>query len=862
MRNGERMEPLERAAWVLVVGGLALGLTVVASGCEKDPFAPAVDGFSPIQLGILYEMRLGNPPPDPTNRFADDPTAARFGQLLFFDRDFSGMVKTADPQGLHGGRSGMPGVVGQVGCQDCHDPQRWFTDVRTMPNSTSLGTDWTKRNTPGLVNSAYYRWFGWAGVGDSMWNQVLIAVEADAVMNSTRLRVAHTLFNKYRAQYELLFGPLPDRVASLPADGKPKAPDGVWESNQLTDDDRKLINGIFANYGKALAAYIRRLKSGDAPLDAYIEGDRNALSPAAKRGLQLFLGKANCVQCHLGVDRSNPYRSTTLTDNLFHNTGVPEAALDADGQPINGLPAEDDGRSEALTKLSTSKFTVAGAFSDQPMPDKLVDVPPSDLSPDVVAQRVKRFDGQFRTKGLREISVTGPYMHNGAFQTLQEVVEFYNRGGGDPGTYVGTKDPALQPLELTASERSDLVTFLTEALTGAPVDATLTVALSDQPPDGGADMAPPADMTSGFPDLGPGGPGDGGHRDTADFGGPAQMTGDNLPAGVVPSSIPTPPVPESGPAWPAPATPQLFQWQGSQVDFLDRNGQPCKGSIALATSDHATCYADAMGTLVCAGSIYTNNFGPVFTQVMPVVGQVKQILLSSTVGTPEANAACVLASDGSFSCMGDDSRVGLPASPIFMPFSVGIPIRHLATGTWDQLCGVQDDGAVFCSTSTIWPPRGAGTAMHSFWVSPSGQFYFDNPDVYRASNGRTDALVTIAGLATTFSSFGTPGKVVDGYIDTMTTRACWLESSGHVICRDLMGAMPPGPPSPAYDLFGGGVLAMAADGYSNNICAAKRDGSLWCMGSNARGQLGTGRIGPQPAPAPIPLPSPLPVYCQ
>jgi hypothetical protein len=271
-----------------------------------------------------------------------------------------------------------------------------------------------------------------------------------------------------------------------------------------------------------------------------------------------------------------------------------------------------------------------------------------------------------------------------------------------------------------------------------------------------------------------------------------------------------------------------------------------------------------MGFLFCAGNIGATDFGPQFVQVMSV-GGVKQIFLSPTVNSSEDNAACVRMSNGDFSCLGDGTRAGLPQTSVFTEYRIGMPVQHLATGTWDQACAVVDGGPVICSTPATGPMM-VGTATRSFWVGPDGQYHFDEPGVFRASSGRTEALVTAAGLQTAFGSFGIAGRVVDGYIDGMMSRTCWLESNGHVICRDLIGPMPmpmpAGPPPPAYDIFGGGVLAMAADGYSNNICAVKRNGTLWCMGTNARGQLGTGSYTSVGMPTPIPIPSPFALFCQ
>lgn len=154
---------------------------------------------------------------------------------------------------------------------------------------------------------------------------------------------------------------------------------------------------------KAIAAYQRTILSGNSAYDRFKAGDRNALSPRAQRGLALFEGKARCAKCHSGFN---------FTDEGYHNPGV---GMDKK-QP-------DLGRYE-VTKRAVNK-------------------------------------GAFKTPTLRDVARRRPYMHDGSMQTLREVIEFYDRGGF-PNPWLS---PEKVPLNLTAEEREDLVTFL-ESLTG------------------------------------------------------------------------------------------------------------------------------------------------------------------------------------------------------------------------------------------------------------------------------------------------------------------------------------------------------------------------------------------------------------
>ena len=156
------------------------------------------------------------------------------------------------------------------------------------------------------------------------------------------------------------------------------------------------------NLAKAIAAFERTVLSGDAPFDRVQAGDESALSIQAWEGMQLFFGKANCSSCHAGPN---------FTDNGFHNIGV---SFDAE--------KPDLGRFE-ISKLAGDK-------------------------------------GSFKTPTLREIAKTAPYMHDGSLATLEEVVEYYDKGG-TPNEFL---DEELFPLKLSADQKAALVAFLKEGL--------------------------------------------------------------------------------------------------------------------------------------------------------------------------------------------------------------------------------------------------------------------------------------------------------------------------------------------------------------------------------------------------------------
>ena len=418
---------------------LALGLLV---GCGDDGGGQLVDGmFTDAEWEQVQQFLLvDGPAPTPTNRFADDEMVAAFGKKLFFEKRYAGPLTTDS-------ELGQAGETGKVGCITCHNPESYFSDSRA-DNRTSLGAARTGRNTPSLVNVSYYEWGNWAGAHDSFWKQGANTPETKDNAGGNRLGFAHMLWDHYRDEYNALFDPDLDPAldpahadaARFPPQGKPKSsdadPDGPWEL--MDPDDQIIINRIMSNVGKSFDAYERKLISKNSPFDRYVEGDFSALTASAKRGLKLFIGKAGCDSCHTG---------STFSDQKFHNTGVMQSR-----DPL------DQGRYSDIPKAVNNTFNGASMYSDDPVAGaaKLEGVVQSD-----------EVRGQFRTKSLRHLTATAPYMHDGSLDTLEDVVRFYNEGGASTG-FPGTKSSLMVPLNLTSGEIDDLVAFLS-SLTGEPV---------------------------------------------------------------------------------------------------------------------------------------------------------------------------------------------------------------------------------------------------------------------------------------------------------------------------------------------------------------------------------------------------------
>ena len=414
-------------------------------GAGGDPLVPTltpVEATAARTLGPLPAV-----PANTTNMYADMPTAATLGQRLFFDKRYSGaLATTEDP--LIGGLGTM-GDTGKIACASCH-AGRGLDDRRSKPGNVSLGADFLSRNSLPLVNSSFYQWTNWAGRFAAQWELPMAVVENAKNMNGDRMRVVHLIFDKYKADYEAVFGGTLDAAigtdaARFPASAKPKpagGTDGPWEA--MAAADREIANRIFANFGKALEAYMRKLVSRNAPLDRFVAGNVAALGDDEIRGLKLFVGGANCISCHSGP---------TMSDGGFHNIGVQQTGAH--------VPAADNGRFADVTPLVGSAFNVDGVYSDNRTSGRLTGLTATPPETD---------KGLFRTSSLRGIAETAPYMHAGQLGTLEDVVAFYDRGGD--AAAVGTKDAKMVPLGLSTRDRADLVAFL-RALSGDAVPAAL-----------------------------------------------------------------------------------------------------------------------------------------------------------------------------------------------------------------------------------------------------------------------------------------------------------------------------------------------------------------------------------------------------
>lgn len=405
------------AAAVLV---LAAALTTVAAtrgGRWSDEELEVLRGLS---LSALEPL-----PADPTNRVADDPQAVKLGHRLFFDTRLSSN--------------------GKVSCATCHVPDREFQDG--TPLAAGVGT--TDRRTMPVAGTAYSPFLFWDGRKDSQWAQALGPLESAVEHGGSRAQYAHVVAEHYRDEYERTFGPLPD-LSAIPRAAGP-VPDpaarAAWEA--MSVEQRVAVTQVYVNVGKAIAAYERRLQYAPSRFDRYadalVENGRapeGVLTSDEIAGLRLFIGKANCTQCHDGP---------LFTNNEFHNTGVPASAA---------IAKTDHGRTNGAKDVLADEFNCRSRWSDAK------GGPCSEL--EFLVAEGHTLERAFKVPSLRNVADRAPYMHAGQFASLGEVVAHYNRAPAAPAGHT-----ELKPLRLNARELEQLAAFLRTLSGGTAAPAEL-----------------------------------------------------------------------------------------------------------------------------------------------------------------------------------------------------------------------------------------------------------------------------------------------------------------------------------------------------------------------------------------------------
>jgi cytochrome c peroxidase len=383
---------------------LLLLTVLVACGKVPSPEVASIRAeFSAEELERLLRCAPLPAPVDATNGVLLDDQAFELGHTLFYDPRLSG--------------------DGATSCATCHDPARDWTDGRVH----RVAASGVERNTPSLWNTALNRWFFWDGRADSLWAQALGPIENPMEMGGDRAAVAALVAADadLRGRYSAVFGQPPD------------------------DRTAAAVDEVFANVGKALAAFEARILTEDTPFDRFVRGlgsgdaeDLAALGPRARAGARLFFGSARCHLCHHGPQ---------LSDLEFHDIRIASASPPEAGRhagiaqvlrdPFNGLGAHSDDAEGARTKLA-------------------------------YLTRTGHQRGEWKTPGLRNVARTAPYMHSGVYPDLAAVLEHYStlQDAASPAHPGGER--ILVPLDLSEQDKSDLLAFL-EALSSPPAHADL-----------------------------------------------------------------------------------------------------------------------------------------------------------------------------------------------------------------------------------------------------------------------------------------------------------------------------------------------------------------------------------------------------
>lgn len=353
---------------VLIGIGLVLLIQALTSCTTRsgDPGRVSTKRVKPVGPVMAIEKPpLGLPNiPVPT----DNPPTLRtvaLGRELFYDKRLS--------------------LNNSISCASCHNPQLNFTDGRMR--STGVGGKTGQRNAPSVLNAAYDRTLFWDGRARSLEEQVGGPMSNSVEMNQPHEVAVSKLASDpaMRERFEQAFGPGPVTLGKIE---------------------------------QAIASFERTLVSGDSPFDRYeYGGDRKALSPAAIRGLAVFMDpqRGNCASCHLITGKY-----ALFTDGLFHNIGV---------------GVDDQGN---ITDLG--RYTETLRETDK---------------------------GAFKTPSLRNVARTAPYMHDGKLKTLQAVVDFY-AGHGNSNPYL---DKRIASIRLSGKDRQDLVEFLKSLSSSVPPNA-------------------------------------------------------------------------------------------------------------------------------------------------------------------------------------------------------------------------------------------------------------------------------------------------------------------------------------------------------------------------------------------------------
>ncbi len=360
---------LDAKAWIFFCGLAAVDVTISTAAAACPEHLQFLESRCEQWQSHVLPQSI---PAARGNAFADNEAAAALGMKVFYDNRFS--------QSASG-----------VACANCHDPEHAFAERK----ATSHTIREVSRNAPDLINAAWYTSSHfWDGKVDNLWSAPLFTLEQEDEMGSSRLSAVRTLASIYRIRYEKIFGSMPDLsdTKRFPLSGKPGTP----QFDAMSEQDKDLVNQVYVNLGKALEAYMRKLAAGRSPFDDFMNGSAKSLGIDAQRGMVAFT-RHGCDSCHSGP---------TFTDEGFHDLGYPGKS----GRP------QDPARAGGMAFASKWQFSSTSKFAD----------PPGRESTAKAATVTGKPEG-FRTPSLRNVVLTFPYGHDGAFDTLDQAIDAHAR---------------------------------------------------------------------------------------------------------------------------------------------------------------------------------------------------------------------------------------------------------------------------------------------------------------------------------------------------------------------------------------------------------------------------------------------------
>ena len=400
---------LKPMRYVLLCLIVAIPLLSNGVGQEEPYWSEAeLKVIASLSLAALRDLR-----PDQSNAVGDNADAAALGKALFSDTRLS--------------------ANGEVACASCHQAELQFQDGLRVGHGVGDGN----RRTMPIAGTAYFPFFFWDGRKDSQWSQALGPMENPVEHGADRTMIVRLVTANYAAEYEALFGAVP-ALDGFPEHAAPAgSPDAVAAWDLLTDEQRQTINRAYSNIGKAIAAFERTIPPPATRFDDYAaalaandEALANRIFTTQERnGLKLFVSPSSgpCVSCHSGPQ---------FTDAQFYNVG------------LAGMTAEaDSGRSTSVKVLKDDPFNCLGEFSDAP-------------ASACQQLRYMRRQGNdlvaaFKSPSLRGVAQRPPYLHNGSFATLHDVLLHYNEAPA--AVYGMTK---LTPMKMTEAQLGELEAFL------------------------------------------------------------------------------------------------------------------------------------------------------------------------------------------------------------------------------------------------------------------------------------------------------------------------------------------------------------------------------------------------------------------